>query len=323
MNNSSTKPFLGLSFQPEQLCLVEIQDGLIQALATREMVQPFGIESFHTGGQFLDNQIEILQDLYRGMGAKGKDIGVVLDGGMVLLKKIPIALGLQEEMIREHIMWEAEQLLVSLLDEYIVEYQRLPFQTPLGNPFYVLILVRKRVMEGVQSLIEKCGFTLKEVDVDVFSIIRTLLVNYDINPDETFVLVDVQRQYFSFIFIRQREYLLSYRISLQEDGSVSQIKQNSDTVNVLLKELRRLVFGHRIGRGIDDLDRIFLMGGDNIQKVSHELSSAVSVPLEIINPFRRIEVSQSVKQSKEFNDFPEKFVGSVGAILRNTSQFSE
>lgn len=323
MDNSTTKPFLGLSFQPEQLCLVEIQDGLIQALAAREMVQPFGIESFHTGGQFLDSQIEILQDLYRGMGAKGKDIGVVLDSGMVLLKKIPLALGLEEEMIREHMVWEAEQLLVSPLDEYIVEYQRLPFQTPLGNPFYVLILVRKRVMEGVQSLIEKCGFTLKEVDVDVFSIIRTLLVNYDINPEETFVLVDVQRQYLSFIFIRQREYFLSYRVSLQEDGSVSQIKQNSETVNVLLKELRRLVFGHRIGRGIDDLDRIFLMGGDNIQKVSHELSSAVSVPVEIINPFRRIEVSQSVTQSKEFNDFPEKFVASVGAIIRNTSQFSE
>ena len=254
MDNASKKPFLGLSFQPEQLCLVEIEDGLIQALAARELVQPFGIESFHTGGQFLDSQIEILQDLYQGMGAKGKDIGVVLDGGMVLLKKIPVALGLQEEMIREHIMWEAEQLLVSLLDEYIVEYQRLPFQTQLGNPFYVLILVRKRVMEGIQSLIEKCGFLLKEVDVDVFSIIRTLLVNYDINPDQTFVLVHVQRQYLSFIFIRQREYFLSYRVSLQEDGSVSQIKQSSDIVNVLLKELRRLVFGHRIGRGIDDLD---------------------------------------------------------------------
>ena len=322
MNEPTTKPFLGLSFLPEHVCLVEIQDGVIQALATRELVQPFSMKTFHTEGQFLDNQTEILQELYAEMGAQGKEVGVVLDSGMVLVKKIPVALGLEDEVTREHILWEAEQLLISSLNEYVVEYQRLPFQTPLGNPIYVLILVRKGVMEGIESLISKCGLDLKDVDVDIFSNIRTLLTNYDIDSDQTSVIVDVQRCYLSFIFVRQREFFLSHRVSLNEDGSVSQFKESSDIVNVLLKELRRLVFGHRLGRGIEDLNSIYLLGGENTQKVSKELSSAVSVPLEVINPFRRVEFSQSVSQSKEYTNYPERFVASVGVTIKRLSAYS-
>ena len=292
-----------------------MEEGQIQAIGARELIQPINVETFYKEGQFFENQDEAIRELYQKTGAKSKELGVVLEEGMVLIKKVPLALGLEEDMLKESLRWEASQCIVSPLDEYILEYQRLPFQTSLGNPLYLIILLRKSLLEGICALVEKSGLSLREVDVDVFSSVRTLLANYDIGSDETAVIVDVQRQYITFIFIRQKEYFLSHRVNLQETGSNSKL-DDSSIVNALVKELKRLIFGHRVGRGIEDLNRIFLIGGENLQKVAHELSAAVSVSLETVNPFQRVSVTLSVSQSKEFNNFPERFVAAVGITLK-------
>lgn len=313
--DSPAKTMLGLAIHSDQICLTEMRDGSIEALAYRELTQPFDLEAFRSEGELLDNQTAVLQDLYKRMTGKGKEVGLVLHIGMVVIKRIPVSLGLEEEMLREHMQWEAGQFLIAPLDDYIVEYQRLPFQTSSGNPFYLLILVRKSIVEALRSLLGKIGLFLKKVDVDAFSNIRALLANYDLDMEKISVLVDVQRESLAFVFIRQQEYFLSHRISLQEGGSASGTLDSSDVVSLLLKELKRLVFGHRLGRGIEDLDRIFLAGSNAVQKISQELLPSISIPLEVVNPFRRVNVSQSVSQSEEFIGFPERFLTSIGVTL--------
>ena len=323
MNSPSTKPFLGLSLCPDQICLVETEDGTIQTVAYRELVRSFDLETFRREGEFFDNQTEVLRDLFQRTGGEGREVGVVLHGGMVLVKKIPLALGLEEESVRGQIVWEAEQFLVAPSEDYIMEYQRLPFQTPEGNPIYLMVLVRKSVVEGVRSLVEEIGLDLKELDVDMFSNIRALLANYDLTLEGTSALVDIQREHLAIVFIRRLEYYLSHRVFLQKGGSVSGLGDSSDIVHLLLKELRRLVFGHRLGGGIEDLDRIFLVGSEVVQRVFEELSSTVSVPVEIVNPFRRVNVSSSISQSRGVVQFPERFVASVGVTLRRVSTLAE
>ena len=313
--STPAKTMLGLSIHSDQICLIEMSDGLIQSIAYRELDKPFDLEAFRSEGELLNNQSEVLKDLYERTSGKGKEVGVVLHTGMVFIKKIPVSLGLEEEMIREHMQWEAGQFLIAPLDDYIVEYQRLPFQTSSGNPVYLLILVRKSVVEWLHSLLGKIGLFLKKVDVDAFSNIRALLANYDLDMEKISVLVDVQRESLAFVFIHQQEYFLSHRISLQEGGAASGFLDSSDVVSLLLKELRRLIFGHSLGRGIEDLDRIFLVGTDLVQRISQELLSSISIPLEVVNPFRRVNVSQSVSQSEEFIGFPERFLTSIGVTL--------
>lgn len=289
----------------------------------REMVQPFNLETFRATGQFLDNQTDVLNDLYRRIGGRSKEIGIALHGAMVLIKKVPVALGLEQEMLREHLEWEVEQLLPASVNDYILEYQKLPFQTLEGNPVFLLILVRKQIVDGIRTLMKNAGLTLKEIDVDAFTNIRALLANYDVNSEETTVLVDIQRENIVFFFIRHREYFLSHRTLIHEGRSSTQLIESSDIVHSLLKEFRRIVFGHRLGQSIEDLDRIFLMGSDAIQTIAQELSASVSVPIEIVNPFRRVGVSESVTKSKEYIRFPDRFMSSVGVTLRRVSTLAQ
>jgi len=314
MEFTNTKSFLGLALQLDHFSLVKMERGVIEGVASRELIQPFDLETFREEEGFSESQIEIVQDLYKRVGDRTKDVGVVLNSGMVLMRKIPLALGMEEKMVRDHIMWEAEQFLVTPLNDFVMEYQRLPFQNPAGNPIYLLILVRKEVISKIKSFLKSIGLILKEVDVDIFSYIRALVANYDLNFEKISVLVDIQREYLDFIFIRQQEYFLSHRVSSQEVES--NLWGASEIAKLLLKELRRLIFGHRLGQGIEDLDRIFLLGDVIVQKVAQELSSTLSVPCDIVNPFRRINVSQTIVQSEEINKFPAKYVASVGGTLR-------
>lgn len=315
MESTSSKPVLGLAFHPDSISLVSMEDGVVKGTAVRELVQPFDLETFRTTGEFLNGQDKVLQDLYQQSGGLNRDVSVVLHSGMVLIKKIPVAMGLEEKLLQDQLVWEAGQFLVSPMDDYVVEYQRLPFQDLSGNPFYLLILMRKSVLQGVRILLQKNGLRMQRVDVDLFSNIRALLANYDLDFDVTSVLVDVRRDYIDFIFLRHREFFLSHRVALEKKNP-PRLPDEEEIAKLIIKELRRLIFGHRLGKGIEDLNRLFIIGGDGIQSVSQHLLSSISIPLDIVNPFRRVKVSQAVKDSSSFSRYPEKFVSSVGVILR-------
>ncbi|MBN2030461.1 pilus assembly protein PilM [bacterium] len=320
VNSSLKNSYLGLSLCTDQFCVVEIEDGVVKAIAAKELIQPFKVESFHEGAAWLSSQSEVLRHLCQKIGNQSQKVGVVINSAMVFIKKISVALGLDEEILKQQMLWEAQQCLISSLDAYSMDYQRLPFKTKEGNPIFLIILVRKSVLKGVRSLVESVGLNLQEVDIDVFSNIRTIISNYELNSDDVSVVIDIQREYLTFAFIRQKEFFLSHRVLLPSVGFITQ-EDILNLVQVLTKELRRLIFGHHIGREIEDLNHIFLLGSDLAQKVYKELSSSISV--EIVNPFRKIHVSQNVLKTKEYNNAPEKFVAPVGIMLKEVPSLAK
>ena len=66
---------MGLSFHPDQICLVEIQEGQVQAIGTRELVQSFDVDTLYDRGYFFENQDEIVQELIQNTGVKARGNG--------------------------------------------------------------------------------------------------------------------------------------------------------------------------------------------------------------------------------------------------------
>ena len=250
------------------------------------------------------------------MQGNGKHAGIVLHSDMVLIKNITVALGVDEKTLREQMFWEADQFLISSLSDYILEYVKLPLQTQSGNCIYILILVRKGIIKLIRSLLKKVGLSIHNIDVDLFSNIRTLLINYELSKKENSVFIDVQKEYLKLVFIRQNEYYWAHRISLRSQNANAEFLSPSEIVPSLLKEFRRVIFGHRLGRKIEDLDRIFLAGSGSVRKIAEDLTNTISVPVEVLNPFRRLKVSETVERSKEYIRFPELFGASVGIALK-------
>ncbi len=313
MNDHSDNSYIGLSINPDQMCLVLMQNNSIQNLASKDLVQSFDMETILSQNKFLDTQKEILQDLYKSLGS-GQEVGISLYSGCVLIKRIPIALGLDNHIIKDQLFWEAQQFIVSSLGDYIIDYQRLPFQTFSGNPLYVVVLIRKKILAIIKQLVEKTGMILKDIDVDVFSNIRSLVVNYQIKEGIN-VLVDLQREYICIIFIKNEEFFLSNIISLQKKDKTT-IVNVAEISDLLLKELKRLIFGHKIVNKLEDINTIYLSGVELVHDLQGKLSQSIEVPTEIINPFSKITISKSVLNKDEYGKNPEKFTSSVGVALK-------
>jgi len=313
MAGTSIKPFLSVSIHPEFISFLSIRDSSVQALGWKPFNPPLNPDALQNESLFLEKIGNTFAVLSEAIDTKEKDIAITVNGSMVIQKKIPVALGLNEDMIQSQMNWEAEQYLLSPLDNYVMTYQRLPFSTPSGNLLFLQVLIRKQIVQMLRAFARNSGMTLKDIDVDLFTNVRTVLANYDIDPKGTVVLVDVQTEHLVFIFIHQNEYFLSHRVGLQTDAKIK-TSDPSEINKILIKELRRLVFGHRLGKGIEDLDGIFFSGQDVIRDMIHELNGMLST--EILNPFRRISIAPAISQSEAYVQTPERFAASIGLALK-------
>lgn len=315
MNSHSENSYIGLSINPDQMCLVLMQNNSVRNLVSKDLIQSFDMETMTTTTQdkYLDTQKEMLQNLYKSLGG-GQEVGVSLYSDCVLIKRIPIALGLDKQFIKEQLFWETQQFIISSLDEYIIDYQRLPFHTMSGNPLYVVVLIRRKIISIIRQLIKNTGMVLKDVDVDVFSNIRTLISNYQLQEGIN-ALVDLQREYMCIIFIKDEEFFLSNIVSLQNKDK-STIINVAEISDLLLKELKRLIFGHKIVNKLEDINTIYLAGIGLVHDLQEKLSQSIEVPIEVVNPFAKIAISPSITDHNKYEHNPEKFVSSVGVALK-------
>jgi len=313
MADKTIKPFVSVALHPEYLALISVRDSTVQELGWRPFNPPLNPETIQNESLFMEKIANTFSSLSDGIAQKAEEIAVAVNGSMVIHKKIPVALGLGEELIQSQMNWEAEQYLLSPLGNYVVNHQRLPFSTPSGNPLFLQVLIRKQIVQMLKGLAKNSGLTLKDIDVDLFTNVRTVLANYDFDPKGTLVMVDVQLEHLVFVFIHQQEYFLSHRVGLPAESRIRGADP-AEINKILVKELRRLVFGHRLGKGIEDLEGILLTGQEVIHDMINELKGMLST--EILNPFKRIALGPMIAQSEAFNRSPEKFAASVGLALK-------
>lgn len=280
-------------------------------MAVLELSRPFDLKYLREGNWALQYYIETLTALCEKIGTKSHSIGVVLNNSMVMLKKVPIAMGLEEDLIQEQMNWEAEQMLISPVEQYTLVFERLPFSAPTGNPIYLQVLVRKKVIECVQKMLSETGLQLVDMDVDCFSTIRTIACNYELDPKTISVVVELHRDYIGLVFIRKKEYFLLYKIFLENNP-----EDASELVKVILKDLRRIIFGHGLGKGIEDINRYFLLDHVSRKDFLRAFSNSVGVAVDSIHPFQKLAVTPEASQTAEYSIFPERLTTAVGVLLK-------
>ncbi len=272
--------------------MIRIERGTINAMASRELVQPFGPSAFMQEGASFAGYASIIDDLWRQCGGAAS-FGVTLSHEFAVLRKIPSALGLSQDQLDKHLKWEAEQGLISSLQNYFIDYQRLPVSSHLGHPLYLLVLLRKIIIEQLKVLSHGLRARLVDIDIDVFAYIRTLLKMADVNNDDLIAIVSMVNAKISVVLIQQCDYILMNHITVNEAGRTNKSSMYTDVALALIKELKRIIFGHRLGSGLEALNSIYFIG----EEVSGDLISAVSAQIKI--PVKRLEILSRVKLSSE------------------------
>jgi Tfp pilus assembly PilM family ATPase len=303
--NDKTNLFVAV--HPDHLSAIETSESAVRAAGWTRLQPECDLEAFRSGDAVVGRLADAFAEVRDSMHSSGSAASLVLSGSMVLIKKIPVALGLGDDVVQAQMRWEAEQVLLSPAEEFVLSHQRLPFSTPSGNPQYIQVLVRKRVVQLLRAFAKAAGISIREIDVDCFGDVRVADANYDLDEKGTAVVADIRPGRLGFVLIHRREFFLNSRVPIPREAAPA------ETAKILLKELRRLVFGHR-GKGIDDLELLLLKGDGPLQAVAQEMKE--QVPTEILDPFRRIAVSPEAKKTGGFERDAGRFTAPVGLALK-------
>lgn len=230
---------------------------------------------------------------------------------------------LQTGEIKEAVRWEIEQNIPMKIDDVYYDWQLVETDKSIPHQDVLISAVPRRLVDGYVSVLKKCGFILKGLEVESVAVSRSLVKG--LQTDGPILLVDVGATRTSFIIFsgtalqftssipvagnRMREAIansmsvnpeeakkLFFDVGLdknQNDGAVYTALE--PIVKDLSEQIRNYISfyeghaQHEHHSGPLAIKKVFLCGGaSNLTGISVYLSLALSIPVEIGNPWANI-----------------------------------
>jgi Tfp pilus assembly PilM family ATPase len=316
---AATNGMVGISIRDTALRMAEAtkvgDESRLSRLSQGRVRTPFNVLSLkdHT---LIRRYAEDINRLYETADFRISTGVFILDANMVLIKKIPVDGNLQGDRLKDHVRWEVEQCMINPVDQYVVDFQRMPSSAGQDYAEVVVVVVRRMVVDFLKEMFRNTDLILRAIDVDVFAAQRAFSGNYETNEDEYVVLADVRKEYLQFSIIKGANFFLSQDADCQlEQHSEPSRRDGDHLARIISKELRRIVIDHKLGKSVEDMHAIYLYGDAVTDQMVEALQNTHNVRIDRANPFKKIKiVSQGgdpVMQSQ-----PEAFVIPVGAALK-------
>lgn len=272
--------------------------------------------------------VDALKSLFDGLGIKNlKDTASSVSGNSVIIRKIALS-AMSPEALEEEIQWEAEQYIPFDINDVNIDFQMLePDENDPSRMFVLLVASKKDIINDYQSVFAEAGLKLVLVDVDVFAIQNTFEMNYDLDPEAIYALVNIGASMMNINVVKDGYSLFTrdvqvggglYTEDLQKKLAVSsdeaeKIKVSADLNSPadILESIARVndTLSLEIRRSLDfynsnalegKITKVFLSGGGSkTLNLIKTVTERLNLPVEVINPFERIKYDAK-KFEKEF-----------------------
>lgn len=318
-----TQPVIGLDIGSSAIKLLQLK-----ASKKGYALEKFGIKSIDpeliVDGAVMDagRVVDALKELLREQAVKTKDVVISVSGHSVIVKKITLP-SMTEDELEESIKWEAEQYIPFDVNDVNLDFHILPAaDTPEGTDSMavVLVAVKKDRLAEYTSLVMEAGLNPVVVDVDAFTLENLYGLGYGTTGSEVVALVNIGASVMNIHIIKGGNFSFTRDIStggnrytemIQRDLNVpydaAERAKRGESVEGInpdaLSEILTTMNGElaaEIGRSFDyfrststqeTIDRVLLSGGTaKIPGLAPFMSERLGVPVEMIDPFRNIQV---------------------------------
>ncbi len=314
---------VGLDIGSSSVKLVHLKEGKrgLQLLAWGQA--PLPPEAIVDGALMNSSAIvQAIQELVAQQKVKARDVAIGVRGHSVIIKKISMPFMPQEEL-EESIQWEAEQYIPFDVKDVNIDTQILtPQADAAGQMDVLLVAAKKDMINDYTSVCAEAGLSCTVVDVDAFAVQNAWETSYEQVPNQPVVLVnfgaavtninvvvnglaaftrDITMGGNAFTEEIQKQLNISY-----EEAEALKVGGQGETDAVVPQEVERVIqsvadqMGGEIQRSLDfyaatapdsHVARVFLSGGTaRIPALFRVLEQRAGVPVEVMNPFRSIEV---------------------------------
>jgi type IV pilus assembly protein PilM len=314
-----------------------------------------GISSLLPGaivdGEVMDHQLVVntIRSLYQGLGIKNKRVSTSVSGRDVIVKKITMD-RMKEQEAREVIRWEAEQHVPFDMESVNLDFQILDPEADGLEMNVLLVAAKRELVENRMALLQDAGLEPVRIDVDAFAVQKAYEVNY--TPEERVVygLVNVGHETTNVNLVQGRDPILTrdlpvgsnrYLESLQKNMGLSY--EDAETAlqgrplahvsnDVVKAELAQV--SQEITAGVDraraflttgaggavdgELGVVYLSGGcASIPGLGEQLSQALSLTVETLDPFRRVSYEPNLFTDESKRELSPLLTLAVGLALQN------
>ncbi|MFL5351120.1 type IV pilus assembly protein PilM, partial [Archangium sp.] len=253
-----------------------------------------------------------------------REVAIGVSGHSVIIKKIPMPRMTQEEL-EESIQWEAEQYIPFDVKDVNIDTQILSSgaDDATGQMDVLLVAAKKDMINDYTTVVSESGLQPVVVDVDAFAVQNMFASNYDVPDKETVVLINAGASVVNIniisngitVFTRDvtiggnqftEEIQKQLNVSYEEAEALKIGGTRGDSDAVVPQEVERVLLSvaeqvaGEIQRSLDfyagtavdaNFTKVYLSGGTaKIPALFKTIETRVGVPVEILNPFRKIDV---------------------------------
>ncbi len=266
--------------------------------------------------------VEAIRELVAQQRVKVKDVAIGVRGHSVIIKRISMPLMTQEDL-DESIQWEAEQYIPFDVKDVHIDTQILtPQGDAAGQMDVLLVAAKKDMINDFTSVCAEAGLTATVVDVDAFAVQNAFEANYLQVTGQPVVLINVGAAVTNINIVSNGLATFTRDITVggnafteeiqkqlnisAEEAEALKVGGHGETDAVVPQEVERVIqgvadqMGGEIQRSLDfhaatapDVHptRVYLSGGTaRIPALFKVIEQRAGVPVEILNPFKNIEV---------------------------------
>lgn len=317
------KGVIGLDIGSSSIKLVELGESKNGFKLQNLGISPLPPEAI-VDGALMDSVtiIDTIRELINSTKTKTKDVVTSVSGHSVIVKKISLPL-MSDAELEESIQWEAERYIPFDINDVNIDFQI--FGSSSENPEVmdvILVAAKKDIINDYVSVIIESGLNPVTIDVDAFAIENMLAINYDIEKDETIAMANVGASITNINILKnnmtaftrdifkggnqiteeiQRQLHIDYE-EAEKIKTGSKIEAASQSViqdvlrsasESLSMEIENSIEFFQSTTTYEKISKLYLSGGGSkINNFDIILQQQIGIPVEIVNPFKKIEYSE-------------------------------
>jgi len=329
---------------------------LAQAKDGTYTLQSFGMKKIPpesiVDGALLNSRaiVDAVRELIADRGIKRRDVVTSVSGHSVIIKKIPLPV-MSEEELEEAIQWEAEQYIPFDINDVNIDVQIVdPEPDEAGQMEVLLVAAKKELINDYVAVIQESGLVPAVIDVDAFALQNMFEGNYEPDPDDINVLVNIGASLTNINVVQDGQSLFTRDITLGGNQYTEEIQKG---LNVSYEEAEALKLGGgmardatavvpeeveavmqtvneqlagEIQRSLDFFaatgsggvfSKIYLAGGSaRVAGLTRAIEEKTNLPVELLDPFRRVQVSEREFQVQFLKEVAPMAAVSVGLAMR-------
>jgi type IV pilus assembly protein PilM len=332
------KGVVGLDIGSSAIKLVELIEEKKSFKLQNLAIAPLPPEAI-VDGALMDSVtiIDTIRDLVNTCKPKTKDVVTSVSGHSVIVKKIALPF-MTETELDESIQWEAERYIPFDINDVNIDFQI--FGSAPENPELmdvVLVAAKKDIINDYVAVILESGLNPVIIDIDAFAIENMLAINYEFEKDETVGIANVGANITNINILKNNVSCFTRDIFKGGNQVTEEIQRQ---LHVDFEEAERIKVGGRsdatfetviprilrtaseslaieITNSLDffqstttyeKVSKFYLSGGGSkIKDFDTVLQQQIGIPVEVVNPFRRVEYDEK--------NFDLEYLREIGPVM--------